>query len=124
MSILDIDFRDLKCPSRGVIEALNAYVADGENRGRATFAIPVVEVGADSRPTSEPVVMLTASITDDEITLIGEGPLKSKHLVIQLPFHDSSETNVEIIRQSEFRTAWILTGRLHAIGTPGHDPSE
>ena len=107
MSDVTFDFRALKCPSRCVIDAYNAYMSQHDNLGRATFAVPVIELNNDGQPMSEPVVMLSALITDNEITLIGDESLSSPRVVIHLPFRDEQEVEVTVLETSGYQSAWV-----------------
>ena len=110
MAFDHIDFRRLKCPSRCVVDALNHYLDGVDVAGRATFAIPVIEIDDDGNPCSEAQIMLTTTVTDSTIGLIGEKQLSTKHVVIQLPFCDREATEVKITHQTEYRSAWLYEG--------------
>ena len=110
MSDVTFDFRQLKCPSRCVIDAYNAYVSHSGIATRATFAIPVMELDSDGRASSNPVVMLSAEISDTEITLLGELKLASTRIVVNLPFREEEKVEVDIIGATPFESAWVYHG--------------
>ena len=112
MPDVKFDFRDLKCPSRCVIDAYNAYMSQHGASGHATFAVPVVELTSDGQPLSEPVVMLSAVITENEITLIGDSPLSSERVAIHLPFRDEQAVDFTILETIRYQSAWVFRGAL------------
>jgi hypothetical protein len=124
MSFDTVDFRQLKCPSRRVIDALNNYLECGESQCRASFAIPVIEVDDKGFPSSEAFIMLSVHATDTEISLIGERHIEAKRVMVQLPFSHRSATQVTIQSQSKYQSVWIYTGSISKADTSEVDASD